>query len=101
MPYCCCLDSYWFYCLGFLSAHQSCLQIASAARLLMRIHSDLELGPRYAMGIGFAEGMSHHQIFSTVDDLMDQYQDLLVCVALGVDMVRVRRTFSRRPRPNI
>lgn len=100
MPYCCCLDSHWFYCLGFLSAHQSCLRIASAAQLPMLIHSYLELGPRYAMGIGFAEGMSHHQIFSTMN-LMDQYQDLLVCVALGVDMVRVRRTFSRPPKANI
>jgi hypothetical protein len=41
-------------------------------------------GPRYAMGIGFAEGEPSAP--STMDDLMNRL-DILVCIALGVDMV--------------
>jgi hypothetical protein len=49
------------------NAHQNCPQIASAAGLQLLINTYMALGPRYAMGIGFAEGMNYHQVLSTID----------------------------------
>lgn len=40
------------------------------------------------MGIGFAEGTCLQSLSCRVN-LKDRYKDLLVCVALGVDMVGV------------
>jgi hypothetical protein len=43
------------------------------------------IGPRYSMGIGFAEGALYMLAFRRENLTMSS--DLLVCVALGVDMV--------------
>lgn len=45
-----------------------------------------KIGPRYCMGIGFAEGRFIMSSFLTDLGLI-RFTDLLVCVALGIDMV--------------